>query len=111
MNATPKRLVIVAESGEGPYGQCITIGPHKMRADEAESLGGRDVGPSPYEYVMAGLGACTAMTLRIYASRNGWPLEKTSVEVRHVKAVAACPSSEILRQRADSFKGGSGSSD
>ena len=48
-----------------------------MRADEVE------IGPSPYEYVMAGLGACTAMTLRMYADRHGWPLGKISVEVRH----------------------------
>jgi len=71
MAASPKRPVVVAESDEGPYGQSVTVGPHKMRADEAESSGSKDVGPSPYEYVMAGLGACTAMTLRMYASRRG----------------------------------------
>jgi putative redox protein len=85
MVAASKRTVVVAESGEGPYGQSVTIGPHEMRADEAESLGGRDAGPSPYEYVMAGLGACTVMTLRIYASRHGWLLERATVEVCHVK--------------------------
>jgi putative redox protein len=81
--AAPKRSVVVAESADKPYGQIVTIGPHAMGADEAEALGGHDTGPSPYEYVMAGLGACTAMTLRMYADRHGWPLEKTSVEVRH----------------------------
>ncbi len=89
MAAAPKRPVVVAESGEGPYGQSVTIGPHNMRVDEAESVGGRDIGPSPYEYVMAGLGACTAMTLRMYASRHGWALEKVSVEVHHAKVVSA----------------------
>jgi putative redox protein len=81
--AAPKRSVVVAESADKPYGQTATIGPHTLSADEAEALGGHDTGPSPYEYVMAGLGACTAMTLRIYADRHGWPLERTSVEVRH----------------------------
>jgi putative redox protein len=88
MASAHKRPVVVAESGDGTYGQSVTIGPHKMRADEAESVGGRDVGPSPYEYVMSGLGACTAMTLRMYASRHGWPLEKVSVEVHHKKVVS-----------------------
>jgi len=81
--AAPKRSVVVAESADRPYGQTVTVGPHTMGSDEAEALGGHDTGPSPYEYVMAGLGACTAMTLRMYADRHGWPLEKTSVEVRH----------------------------
>lgn len=52
-------------------------------------MGGRDAGPSPYEYVMAGLGACTAMTLRMYADRHGWQLDKTSVKVRHKIVVAS----------------------
>jgi putative redox protein len=86
--AAPKRSVVVAESADKPYGQAETIGPHTMRADEADALGGHDTGPSPYEYVMAGLGACTAMTLRMYADRHGWPLEKTSAEVRHTIVVA-----------------------
>ena len=87
--ATRRRSVVVAESADKPYGQAVTIGPHTMRADEAEILGGHDIGPSPYEYVMAGLGACTAMTLRMYADRHGWPLGKTSVEVRHKIVVSS----------------------
>ncbi len=81
--AAPKRTVVVAENADKPYGQTVTIGPHTLGADEPEAVGGHDTGPSPYEYVMAGLGACTAMTLRMYADRHGWPLEKISVEVRH----------------------------
>jgi putative redox protein len=87
--AAPRRSVVVAESADKPYGQTVTIGPHTLRADEGESLGGHDTGPSPYEYVLAGLGACTAMTLRMYADRHGWPLEKTSVEVRHKVVVGS----------------------
>jgi putative redox protein len=87
--AAPKRTVVVAESADKPYGQTVTIGPHTLGADEPEAVGGHDTGPSPYEYVMAGLGACTAMTLRMYADRHGWSLEKISVEVRHTIVVGS----------------------
>jgi putative redox protein len=85
----PKRSVVVAENADKPYGQTVTIGPHTLSSDEPPPVGGRDTGPSPYEYVMAGLGACTAMTLRMYADRHGWPLEKTLVEVRHKVVVGS----------------------
>jgi putative redox protein len=88
MVTSPKRSVMVEESGEGPYGERVTIGPHVMRADEAHALGGQDAGPSPYEYVMAGLGACTAMTLRMYAARHNLPLQKVSVAVHHKKVAS-----------------------
>src|ERR1700694_4482848 len=77
--------VTVTESGLGPYAQFVTVGRHVMGADEPEPLGGRDTGASPYEYLLAGLGACTAMTLRMYATRKSWPLEKIAVELRHDK--------------------------
>ena len=89
MTSSPRRPVIVTESGDGPYAQVVTIGQHALNADENEALGGRDIGPSPYEYLMAGLGACTAMTLRMYVDRHGWPLERTSVEVRHKLVVSS----------------------
>jgi putative redox protein len=77
--------VVVSESGEGPYAQFITAHGHAMIADEPEALGGRNAGASPYEYLMAGLGACTAMTLRIYATSHQWPLGKITVLLRHEK--------------------------
>lgn len=77
--------VVVSESGNGPYAQFVTAGRHVMGADEPEKLGGRDTGPSPYEFVLAGLGACTAMTLRMYAGRHNWPLETISVSLSHEK--------------------------
>ena len=80
--------VTVTESGLGPYAQFVTVGRHVMGADEPEPLGGRDTGASPYEYLLAGLGACTAMTLRMYAARKSWPLEKIAVELRHDKIAA-----------------------
>lgn len=80
--------VTVVESGNGPYAQFVRAGRHGLTADESEALGGHDAGPSPYEYLLAGLGACTAMTLRMYAARHGWPLERISVELRHSKTRA-----------------------
>lgn len=83
-----ERLVTVSESGNGPYGQVVTAGRHLFGADEPESAGGRDTGPDPFELVMAGLGACTAMTLRMVAERKGWALRKVSVSLRHAKRIA-----------------------
>lgn len=80
--------VTVVESGNGPYAQFVRAGRHGLTADEPEALGGHDAGPSPYEYLLAGLGACTAMTLRMYAARHGWPLERICVELRHSKTRA-----------------------
>jgi putative redox protein len=83
MSELPANPVTVVESGNGPYAQFVTVGHHVMGADEPERLGGRDTGPTPYEYLLAGLGACTAMTLRMYSARHGWPLDKIAVELRH----------------------------
>ncbi len=83
MSETPEISVVVSESGNGPYAQFVTAGHHVMGADEPESLGGRDTGPSPYEFLLAALGSCTAMTIRMYAQRHAWPVEKISVALRH----------------------------
>ncbi|MGB1040285.1 MAG: bifunctional alpha/beta hydrolase/OsmC family protein [Flavobacteriales bacterium] len=66
----------------------IKVGNHLLTADEPESVGGNDFGPSPYEYVSSGLGACTAMTLRMYADRKKWELNKVIVHVNHSKEYA-----------------------
>ncbi len=77
--------VRVAESGEGRFTQTIMAGPHVLRADEPESFGGLDSGPSPYDLLLAGLGACTSMTVRLYAERKGIALDAVAVELRHEK--------------------------
>ena len=76
--------VVVRESGNGPYGQVVSAGHHVAGADEPERAGGHDTGMSPYEYLLAALGACTSMTIRMYAGRHGWPLERVTVALRHV---------------------------
>lgn len=73
------RDVLVASDGS-KLGQDITIGGFRLRADEPVDRAGADTGPEPHEFLLAALGACTSMTLRLYAERKGWPL--TGVHVR-----------------------------
>ncbi len=73
------------EEKMAPYTQQVTTHKHRWIADEPESMGGADDGPAPMEMVLAGLGACTSMTLRMYANRKDWPLKKVTVDLRHVK--------------------------
>lgn len=73
--------VHVAETGGGLYQNRVSIGKHRYLADEPVSAGGGDTGPGPYDYVSAGLGACTSMTLRMYADRKKWPLDSVAVTV------------------------------
>ncbi len=85
-------IVDVRESGRGKFAFEIEIGPNTIMADEPESLGGADLGPRPHELVLAGLGACTAMTLRMYADRKGIPLKGIGVHLSRRKIKAAdCP--------------------
>jgi len=75
--------VLVAETGLGRYTQQVIAGRHRFLMDEPASAGGDDAGPNPYEMLAAALGACTSMTMRMYAERKGIPLESAEVEVRH----------------------------
>lgn len=75
-------LVVVSESGTSALAQNVTIGQHRLTADEPEPIGS-NTGPSPYDFLLAGLGACTAMTVRMYAERKKWPLNKVTVTLRH----------------------------
>lgn len=95
-------IVTVAESGDGPLSQAINASGHPLRADEPESQGGHDTGPSPYDLLLAGLGACTSMTLRLYARHKGWPLEKVTVTLNHEKIHAKdCAECETKEGRLD----------
>jgi uncharacterized OsmC-like protein/alpha/beta superfamily hydrolase len=75
-------LVVVSESGTGAFAQNVAVGRHRLAADELAPIG-TDTGPSPYDFLLAGLGACTSMTVRMYAQRKKWPLERVTVSLRH----------------------------
>ncbi len=77
--------VRVEETGASKFQQKITTGKHQLLADEPESVGGADTGPSPYDYLSVALGACTTMTMRMYADHKGYDIGKLSVEVSHAK--------------------------
>lgn len=78
--------IIVHESGKSRLAQEIIIGDHVLIADEPVLAGGNDAGPSPYDFLLAALGACTAMTLRVYADLKQIPLEKITVKLTHEKS-------------------------
>ena len=76
--------VIVRGGGTG-FSQEVSIGRHRLAADEPLEAGGTDTGPSPYDLLLAALGTCTSMTLAMYARRKGWALEGVVVRLRHAK--------------------------
>jgi uncharacterized OsmC-like protein/alpha-beta hydrolase superfamily lysophospholipase len=91
----PEGVIRVTEATADGFLQDISAGPrHRLQADEPASVGGTDLGPTPYGLIAAGLGACTAMTLRMYARRKGLNLDHVSVDVTHDKAHAADAGSE-----------------
>ncbi|WP_295799198.1 OsmC family protein [uncultured Microbulbifer sp.] len=85
MNAPVPTVVNVEESGEGRFTQKLQTGPHQLIADEPEDVGGDNRGPGPYEYLLMGLGACTSMTIRMYADSKRIPLENVRVKLSHQK--------------------------
>ncbi len=94
--------VAVRERGHGRFAQELAAGRHRFTADEPTDHGGDDSGPTPYELLLGGLGACTAMTLRIYAERKGWPLDRVEVQLTHEKIHARdCADCETREGRID----------
>jgi uncharacterized OsmC-like protein/dienelactone hydrolase len=94
--------VRVAEAGEGRFAQLVSAGQHRLRADEPLAAGGDDSGPGPYDLLLAGLGACTSMTVRMYAERKNWPLARVTVDLKHGKVHADdCAECETREGRID----------
>ena len=83
--AQEKYPVVVSENGLGPYQRTVHVGRHTLVADEPVSLGGNDAGPEPMDFLLASLGACTSMTLRMYAERKQLPLTGIRVALLHDK--------------------------
>jgi putative redox protein len=74
----------IASSGPA-WATAVTMGGYGLMADEPAALGGADAGPAPYDLLLASLGSCTAITLRMYAARKDWPLEEVTIDLSHHK--------------------------
>ena len=75
----------VTETGESTFAVDIEVSDHHIKGDESLDSGGGNLGPSPFEVLLAALGECTTMTVRWYAKRQNWPLEKVEVKLTHQK--------------------------
>lgn len=97
--------VLVRETGDGKFQQEVLSGPHRFLADEPVKVGGLGSGPGPYDLLLAGLGACTSMTLRLYAGHKKLPLERVSVRLMHNRIHAEdclnCETKEGMVDRVD----------
>src|SRR6185437_8528705 len=97
--------VVVRETGGGKFQQEIVSGPHRFLADEPVKVGGLDSGPGPYDLLLAGLGACTSMTLRLYADHKKLPLDRVTVRLTHnkihVEDCLNCETKEGIVDRID----------
>ncbi len=96
---------VVVKSGLLRYSQKISVGSHVLHADEPGDSGGKDCGPNPYELLLAALGACTSMTVRMYAERKQWPLKSVEVRLAHSKIYAeecaTCETKEGMLDRIE----------
>ena len=97
---------VVASLGNAEgYATQMKVGNHYMIADEPESVGGNDFGPTPYELVSAGLSACTAMTIKMYANRKGWDLQNIEVHTSYDKKHSQdCENCEDPTAKIDTFE-------
>jgi putative redox protein len=103
--SNPAGTVIVRETRRGVFEQEVIAGRHHLTADEPVNVGGLDSGPGPYELLLAALGACTSMTLRLYADRKKLPLTRTEVRLRHSRIYATdcaeCETKEGMLDRIE----------
>ena len=99
-NAGERGQVVVEETGEGGFQVEVLAGAARFLADEPVEVGGLGSGPTPYDLLSAGLGACTAMTLRLYARRKGWPLARVRVCVGHARNSGMSPPDAFMREIA-----------
>jgi putative redox protein len=96
--SNPTRPATADDSGHGGLQILISAGPARFVGDEPAALGGLGLGPTPHDLVAAGLAACTAQTLRLYAARKGWPLGAVHVEANHERKAGESPADTFTRK-------------
>ena len=105
VTADAPRNVVVRETRNSKFQQTVSVGPHRLLADEPVAAGGGDSGPGPYDFLLAALGACKSMTMRLYADRKSLPLERATVTLHHSKIhaqdCAECETKEGMLDEID----------
>jgi len=98
-------VIVIVRGNAGELREDIEAGQHRLVADEPLEAGGTDTGATPYHLLLAALGACTAITLRMYAQHKGWPLAEVEVRLRHEKIHADdCANCETQDRALDSIE-------
>ncbi len=109
------RQVVVRETRNSKFQQTVTVGPHRLTADEPVAAGGEDTGLAPYDFLLTALGACTSMTMRLYAERKTLPLDRVTVTLSHSKIHAKdceeCETREGMLDQIDRVIGMEGALD
>ena len=109
------RQVVVRETRNSKFQQTVAVGPHRLIADEPVAAGGEDSGPGPYDFLLTALGACTSMTMRLYAERKALPLDRVTVTLKHSKIYAKdceeCETREGMLDQIDRVIGMEGALD
>lgn len=104
-NPTTRHQVVAVLDQEDGFTTQLKLGDHYLTADEPVEVGGSNFGPNPYEYVSAGLAACTAMTVHMYTRRKGWPLERIEVHIDYGKEHHAdCEVCDTADEKIDTFR-------
>jgi putative redox protein len=88
-SAKPTMSVVTVQGDASSFAQRIKTGPYELYVDEPWEVGGTATGPSPYDLLLAALGACTSMTISLYARRKNWPLRQVFIKLTHSKVHAA----------------------
>ncbi|WP_438712548.1 bifunctional alpha/beta hydrolase/OsmC family protein [Aquimarina muelleri] len=100
-----KHNVVASLGNEEGFTTLMKVGKHYLVADEPENIGGKDFGPSPHQFVSAGLSACTAMTIKMYVARKGWDLQNIEVHTSYSKSILAnCEDCEDPTTKIDTFE-------